>query len=184
MRDSDVISGLTETVESDPRGKPRGLADSLSTTIPRAAGSGVATTMPDRALDVPTVIGQPARIGRYLVLRRLGEGGMGVVYAGYDEELDRRVAIKLLHPSQQRDSKLRARIIREAQALARVSSPNVVHAYEVGEFAEQIFIVMEFVNGTTLSKWQAEKRRSWQEILRMSDQLSAQRRENTRFCSA
>lgn len=92
---------------------------------------------------------------------------MGVVYAAYDEELDRKVAVKILHPSRQNEDQLRLRILREAQALARVSSPSVVHVYQVGETGGQIYIAMEFVNGTTLSKWQAEPGRSWQDILRM-----------------
>ena len=92
---------------------------------------------------------------------------MGVVYAAYDEELDRKVALKIIHPSRQGDSQLRTRILREAQALARVSAPNVVQVYQVGEVDGQLFIAMEFVNGTTLSKWQVEPGRTWQEILRM-----------------
>ncbi len=106
-------------------------------------------------------------LGRYALLRKLGEGGMGVVYAAYDEELDRRVALKLIHPSLQGDSQVRARILREAQALARVSAPNVVTIYQTGEVDGQVFIAMEFVNGTTLTKWQSEPGRSWQDILRM-----------------
>jgi hypothetical protein len=107
------------------------------------------------------------RIDRYLLLRAIGEGGMGVVYAAYDEELDRKVAVKLIHPSKQGDTLLRTRILREAQALARVSVPNVVTVYQAGEVDGRLFIAMEFVNGTTLTKWQAEPGRSWQEILRM-----------------
>ena len=108
----------------------------------------------------------PQRIGRYSVLRQLGEGGMGVVYAGYDKELDRKVAVKVLRaaglPSQER----RARILREAQGLARVSHPNVVSVYEVGETQGQVFIAMEFVDGTTLAAWQ-ERGRRWDEVLQM-----------------
>jgi len=110
---------------------------------------------------------QHRTIGRYVLLRELGEGAMGVVYAAYDEELDRKVALKIIHPSRQGDSQLRARILREAQALARVSAPNVVQVYQVGEVDGQLFIAMEFVNGTTLTRWQAEPDRSWQDILRM-----------------
>ncbi|HRI49331.1 MAG TPA: protein kinase, partial [Pseudomonadota bacterium] len=62
---------------------------------------------------------------------------------------------------------MRTRILREAQALARVSAPNVVQVYQVGEVDGQLFIAMEFVNGTTLTRWQAEPGRSWQDILRM-----------------
>ncbi len=108
----------------------------------------------------------PPRIGPYVLLRAIGEGAMGVVYAAYDEELERKVALKLIHPSQQGDAQLRTRILREAQALARVSAPNVVHVYQVGEVSGQVYIAMEFINGTTLTKWQAEPARRWQDILR------------------
>ena len=111
--------------------------------------------------------GLSSRIGRYVLLRMLGKGGMGVVYAAYDEDLDRRVAVKLLHTARQQDQELRLRIVREAQALARVSSPNVVHVYEVGEIESEMFIAMEFVNGTTLTRWQSAEQRSWQETLQM-----------------
>src|SRR5207244_2438466 len=62
---------------------------------------------------------------------------------------------------------LRLRIVREAQALARISAPNVVHVYEVGELADQMFIAMEFVNGATLTRWQSAQKRSWQQTLQM-----------------
>lgn len=107
------------------------------------------------------------RIGRYVLLRKLGEGGMGVVYAAYDQELDRKVAVKIIHPERAQDPELRARTIREAQALARVSAANVIHVYQVGEVDGQLFIAMEFVNGKTLSKWQADPAHKWQDILRM-----------------
>ena len=70
-----------------------------------------------------------ARIGRYPILRRLGAGAMGVVFAAYDEQLDRKVAIKLLHRRAKSD-----RLQREAQGLARLSHSNVVQIYEIGEF--------------------------------------------------
>ena len=107
-----------------------------------------------------------ARIGRYAILRVLGQGGMGVVYATYDEELDRKVAVKLLRDGGSGSREQRLRILREAQAMARVSHPNVVNVYEVGEVDDQVYIAMEFVEGTTLSEWQRGQR-AWEEILRM-----------------
>jgi serine/threonine-protein kinase len=119
-------------------------------------------------LQEKTVIsGSVLRIGRYVLLRKVGEGAMGMVYAAYDEDLDRKVAIKVVHPDFQQNREFRVRIVREAQALARVSAPNVVQVYEVGEVGNQMYIVMEFVGGTTLTSWQAAQKHSWQEILRM-----------------
>ncbi len=94
------------------------------------------------------------KIGRYTVLRMLGQGGMGTVYSAYDEELDRRVAIKLVREHLAGDTLGHARMQREAQAMARLSHPNVVQIYDVGTHQGQVFIAMEFVRGTTLREWQ------------------------------
>ena len=76
--------------------------------------------------------GEAPRIGAYQVLKRLGEGGMGVVYAAYDDQLERKVALKLIRSAAMCGPEGRARTLREARALARVSHPNVVHVYQVG----------------------------------------------------
>ncbi|MEZ4449418.1 MAG: protein kinase [Nannocystaceae bacterium] len=108
--------------------------------------------------------GEPGRIDRFTVLRVLGEGGMGVVYAAYDEELDRRVAIKLVRAEMNDGTQGHSRILREAQAMARVSHPNVVQVYQVDRFAGQIYVAMEFVKGMPLSDWIDAEERGWQEI--------------------
>ena len=105
-------------------------------------------------------------VGRYVVLQELGAGGMGVVYAAYDPELDRKVAIKLLLPS--RGGALggqgRTRLLREAQALAKLAHPNVVAVHDVGTHEERVWMAMEFVQGQTLAHWLGQ-RRSWREVL-------------------
>ena len=106
----------------------------------------------------------PVRIGRFTVLERLGQGGMGMVFAAYDVELDRKLAIKLLLPDQGTRG-LRARLQREAQAMAKLSHPNVVHVYEVGEHEGQVFIAMEFVRGQTLADWLEKEQRGLEEIV-------------------
>lgn len=93
-------------------------------------------------------------IGRYLVIERLGSGGMGVVYAAYDPDLNRKVALKLLHNQPGLlASQGKARLLREAQAMARLSHPNVVAVYDVGLVFDQVFVAMEFVEGLTLHEW-------------------------------
>lgn len=96
------------------------------------------------------------QIGRFQIVRRLGAGGMGVVYEARDEQLDRSVAIKLLHRACN-DGDERRRMLREAQALARLSHPNVLQIHEVGEFEGQVFIAMELVRGTGLRELQTRK---------------------------
>ncbi len=98
---------------------------------------------------------EPVKIGRFTVLRRLGAGGMGVVYAAYDEMVDRKVAIKLLQRMRVGEE-AGDRLLREAQALGRLSHPNVIQVYEVGVHEERVFVAMEFVEGCTLEAWEPE----------------------------
>jgi len=109
-----------------------------------------------------------AAIGRYLVLNLIGRGGMGEVYAAYDPELDRKVAIKVLRASSSAGvdaAEGRGRILREAQALAQLSDPNVVAVYDVGTVDDRVFLAMEFVDGSTLSFWQHAQPRTWREVV-------------------
>ncbi len=109
----------------------------------------------------------PAELGRFVVLHRVGAGGMGVVYAAYDPELDRKVAVKLLHPSLgggDKEDVGRARLLREAQAMARLSHPNVVTVFDVGTHADQVFLAMEFVQGVPLAEW-LKAAHTWREVV-------------------
>lgn len=109
-------------------------------------------------------------VGRYVILERLGAGGMGVVYAAYDPELDRKVAIKLLHEHERASFDSTAdpaqrRLLREAQAMARLDHVNVVSVHDVGEFSGGVYVAMELIDGETLGVWLARERPPWQEIL-------------------
>ncbi|MEE9384302.1 MAG: serine/threonine-protein kinase [Nannocystaceae bacterium] len=114
-------------------------------------------------------------LGRYIVLGQLGAGGMGVVYAAYDPELDRKVALKVLKSTGDpasadglggTDSEfLRTRLLREAQALAKLSHPNVVTVYDVGTIGGDVFVAMAYLDGGTLREWLKMEQRSWREIL-------------------
>lgn len=106
-----------------------------------------------------------APFGRYLGLEKLGSGGMGTVFAAYDPQLERKVALKVLR-ARQAHERDRARLVREARALARLTHPNVVTIHEVGTVEDELYLAMELVEGRTLAQWQAAKGRSWAEILR------------------
>ena len=106
------------------------------------------------------------RLGRFTLLELLGRGGMGVVYTAYDEALDRKVAVKLLH-SAPGDTSGRALLVREATAMARLAHPNVIHVYEVGENEGRVFLAMEFVRGPNLRGWLKEAERGWPEVVAM-----------------
>jgi tRNA A-37 threonylcarbamoyl transferase component Bud32/tetratricopeptide (TPR) repeat protein len=89
-------------------------------------------------------------IGRYQIIRELGKGGFATVYQGYDAALERHVAIKVLHPELTRDEAALKRFQREAVAVARLRHANIIIVYEFGEETGSAYIVMEFVEGTTL----------------------------------
>ncbi|QSQ18409.1 serine/threonine protein kinase [Myxococcus landrumensis] len=135
-----------------------------------AAGGGTATQVtgsppsgkpsPFRALAPGT------QVSRYIVREKLGAGAMGVVYAADDPELGRRVALKMLHPEGSHKSKLQQRLLREAQALARLSHPNVVTLYDVGTHGDGIFLAMELIEGVTLGEWM-RRRHPWEEVLQV-----------------
>lgn len=112
-----------------------------------------------RCADVVAHLGAltgPSRCGRYELQETLGAGGMGVVYAAWDPQLRRRVAVKLVRPDAE-DPNAHARILREARALARISHPNVVAVHDVGEEGGQIYLATELVEGETLVTWQRGK---------------------------
>jgi serine/threonine protein kinase/tetratricopeptide (TPR) repeat protein len=95
----------------------------------------------------------PTRLGRYILLREIGRGAIGVVYAAYHEGLDRKLAIKVLNKQRAGRVDLEARLLREARALAKLSHPNVVQVYDVGSWEGRVFIAMEFVDGEPLTDW-------------------------------
>ena len=133
-----------------------------------------------------TVLPPGTRLGRYVVAERLGQGGMGTVHAGHDHELDRRVALKVVRPKRVHrnafDNVMRglfgdeptptrapsveeSRLLREAQAAASLSHPNVITIHDVGRSDAGVFIAMELVEGQTLRQWLRAKRRPPAEAL-------------------
>ncbi|MFT3769371.1 MAG: serine/threonine-protein kinase [Minicystis sp.] len=117
--------------------------------------------------EPPRVLQRGERVGRYEVVEVLGAGAMGVVYGAHDPELDRRIALKLVRADAEveRADRLRERLLREAQAMARLAHPNVIAAYDVGSFDDQVFVAMELVRGGTLSSWLAREKRPWAAIV-------------------
>jgi tetratricopeptide (TPR) repeat protein len=95
------------------------------------------------------------RVGRFTLIQRIGEGGMGVVYAAYDPQLDRRIAVKVLRPRGESawTEKASTRLLREAQAMAQLRHPNVLTVHDAGTFDGSVFIAMEYVEGDTLASW-------------------------------
>jgi eukaryotic-like serine/threonine-protein kinase len=133
-----------------------GPTDSVSPTLPAAPTAGEAELQ----------LG--ARFGRYVVVGLLGAGGMGMVYAAHDPELNRKVALKVLRSDGDDGSRpIRDGLLREAQAMAQLAHPNVVAVFDVGSVEDRVFIAMELVEGVTLRKWLAAAERAPSEILAM-----------------
>ncbi len=135
----------------------------------QSSGASLVTLAGSEAPGEPDELARGTAIGRYLLLGKLGAGGMGVVYVAHDPELDRKVALKLLAPRAGGGSGEagRARLLREAQALAKLSHPNVVAVHDVGQHEGAVWIAMEFVAGTTLHRWAEARPRRWPEVLRV-----------------
>ncbi len=108
---------------------------------------------------------EPTRIGRFVLVEALGAGGMGIVYSAHDPRLERRIALKLVKPELVGTLKDEARLLREAQAMARLSHPNVVQIHDVGVADGRLFIAMELVPGGTLAAWLATSERPWRAIV-------------------
>jgi hypothetical protein len=117
--------------------------EDLAHTATAASGDARETT----PLDAPT-------LGRYRLERKLGEGGMGVVHAAFDPDLERRVALKVLRVDDRSGStEARQRLLREARAMARLTHPNVVVVHEVGNAHGRDYVAMELIDGDSVSDW-------------------------------
>ena len=130
--------------------------DQTGVVDPRAFRSSNAT-------GLAATLNRGSTLGRYTVLEKLGEGGMGVVFAAFDSELNRKVALKLL--SSAHDPEARARLLREAQSMAKLAHPNVLAIHDVTTTGEDVVMVMEFVDGGTLRDWRMRERPGWRDAL-------------------
>jgi tetratricopeptide (TPR) repeat protein/predicted Ser/Thr protein kinase len=149
-----------ETLEASGLAKTGPSESGLDETVTAAGAAGE---------DAP--IDRGMLVGRYVVLAKLGAGAMGIVFAAYDPELDRKVAIKLLK-TRADDGGARARLQREAQALAKLNHGNVVAVHDVGVHRGRVFVAMEFVEGHTLREWMKSgaEPRPWREVVEVLEE--------------
>ncbi len=161
--DDDRLDALADTVdtESSDDDSAQSLADDSAQSlvddlVQRKIRNQVSARLFNRKPKVD-------RIGRFAVLRRIGAGGMGTVYSAYDEQLDRKVAVKIINARNATDT-AQLRLKREAQAMARLSHPNVITVHEVGEVDGKVFVAMEFIHGDSLDAW-IRTHPGWREVL-------------------
>lgn len=158
----------------------QGLGDAAGPTQVYSATEGPAPRGADalttRQLSESGPSGAPSKVGRYVVLDVLGMGGMGVVCTAYDPKLDRKIALKLLRRRVGRESRTstgRARLIREAQALAKLQHPNIVTVHDVDTTPDgRIYMAMEFVRGQTITQWLTASKRTWRDIVEVFEQAA------------
>jgi non-specific serine/threonine protein kinase len=131
---------VTDSLDKTSRGRLRSLYDWLT---------GTTAAPPTRPSPAAGRTNLPARLGHYAITRKLGEGGMGVVYEARDERLERIVALKTMPAG---DESARKRMWREARAAASVNHPNICQIYEIGEDTTGLFIAMELLEGEPLSE--------------------------------
>lgn len=193
----EMLAAAQPLVTSHPHATPAGLASWLASLPPvrstaydeqalssmngqifdlhrHAAGSGADGTVED--MGIAPSLGSGARISRYLMLDRIGQGGMGVVHAAYDPKLDRKVAIKLVRPHSgqgESASEKQAQLLQEAQALARIAHPNVTSIFDVGTFADRVYLAIELADGGTLRRWLDAAPRPWRQIVALFGQAGA-----------
>lgn len=148
---AEVAKSLHPAVESDGRGED-----------PEAAAHARGAEAPEPILAPETVV------GRYVIQSHVARGGGGTVYEAYDPQLKRKIALKLLKLSAvagQAAVDVQARLLREAEAMARMAHPNITHVYDAGLYNGQVFIVAEFVEGETLTRWLRRQSRPWREVM-------------------
>ena len=115
--------------------------------------------------DKPGQLPAGTMVDRFLITGLVGQGAMGVVYEAYDPRLDRRIALKLLRYGGRGEAE--GRFLREAQALARLSHPNVVQVHDVGAWQGKAYIALELIKGRSLHEWLKERPRSTSDILQV-----------------
>ncbi len=149
------LAFVARSCQHDPHihEKVLGLLDRADQTNATTAGREAVGALAQVLTTTPEESAPPTQLGRFVVLRKLGSGGMGTVYLGYDNDLDRKVALKVLHAQLVDQTEASVRMQREAQAMAKLAHPNVVRVFEVGLDDNRIFAAMEFIDGETLAAW-------------------------------
>ncbi|MBX7083214.1 MAG: serine/threonine protein kinase, partial [Nannocystaceae bacterium] len=149
-------------MEAPPEPQPSG--DRLDRVLADLGRAGTPRDAWDKHSIAASLFGDPEperRIGRFKVIERIGRGGMGEVWAALDEQLGRKVAIKLMQGQARPEDLLR--FTREGRTLARLSHPNIVPIHEIGEDGGAMYIAMELLEGQTLAQWLTVPARTWQQ---------------------
>jgi len=124
----------------------------------------LASTLSPVAAERGARLARGTPVGRYVVEAPIGAGAMGAVYAAHDPELHRKVALKMVRGEFTEDEQSQNRLLREAQAMARLSHPNVVTVYDLVLDGHRLFIAMELIDGVSLATWLRANASGWRKV--------------------
>ncbi len=166
MRECLGANTIVELLEGviDPSERTGAVAHLDGCSVCRSLTAQVAASTGEKRQPPAPLLEAGQALGRYRIERILGVGAMGVVYAGHDAQLGRRVALKLLRAAAPAGEEPRGRLFREAKALASLSHPNVLAVHDVALEGGRLLVAMELVEGGTLREWLHARERSWREI--------------------
>src|SRR5678815_4824523 len=168
LDESHVLAFIDGTVSDDDRVRIESHLVSCSACSELVTHAAADHADRGRGLATRPFIGRLApgsRVARYQILGAVGRGGMGEVYAAYHPDLDRRIALKIVSESSAAAPERRARLLREARAIAHISHPNVITVYDAGTVDDHVYIAMEFIEGQTVDAWVRAQPRGWREVL-------------------
>ncbi len=159
----------TEHPEPDATSSP-----SEPRVVDETVAAGAASGAPRSEFGLPTMTGEVGALGPYRIVKELGKGGMGAVYAAIDTRLDRRLALKVMLPEFASDPAAKERFLREARAAAKISHDNVVTVYEADERDGVPYIAMQFLEGLPLDAYLKKKGTpTVQQVLRIASEAAA-----------
>ncbi len=141
-------------------------ADVIGNALTRVDAREHRSVSSEASPDFAVTLEQFQQIGRFRVIRQLGQGGYGIVLLAYDTELDRNVALKVPRPEAIMTGELRSRFLREGKAAALLSHPNIVPVFETGRVGSVCYIVSAYIEGTTLAAWLTRRNRCARTLLR------------------
>jgi outer membrane protein assembly factor BamB/predicted Ser/Thr protein kinase len=140
----------------------------LENALPQSSDSRAATQRQQKRLEPLRV----TKIGRYEIVKELGQGGMGQVYQAYDTELDRMVAIKVLLAGMFATAADTERFLREARAMAKLQHSNIVPVYDIGNVEGHLFFAMDFIDGPSLKSFLQKNTMSWDDVARLMGKIA------------